>query len=272
VSRGAAALLLVAPGAILLAAVLGLPVVVLLVAAVTEAPSPWPRLVRQAVYGTVLWRTAVLSAATAAICLVLAYPLAWRIAWGGPRERAALLVLLLVPFWTNLLVRCFGWIILLAPTGPLAAASRWLGLAEPPELVHNSTGVLIGMVQIMLPYLVLPLAAVFARTDRELVRAARVCGASATQSTIHVVLPLTLPGAAAGLVMVFMLSLGFFVIPALLGGTRDIFWAQLIEFHVNQVLDWPMAAALAIVLLLLTLLLFAAGQRWLGLARLWTDR
>jgi putative spermidine/putrescine transport system permease protein len=128
------------------------------------------------------------------------------------------------------------------------------------------------MVQIMLPYLILPLAATMTRVNPELVRAARSLGAQPLAVFRKVYLPLTLPGVMAGLVLVFTVSLGFFVIPAILGGTRDIFLAQLIEFNINQSLNWGFAGTLSLMLVVATLALFWAGDRWFGLRAVWGVR
>ena len=231
------------------------------------------RFLSQPVYLQVLQRTLLMGAATAAICAVLGYPVAYRLANTGPRGRALLLAFILVPFWTNLLVRAYGWLVLLNPRGVLNRyLVDWGLVGEPLSLVHNSTGALIGMVQIMLPYLILPLAATMMRVNPELLRAARSLGAPPLAVFVKVYLPLTLPGVMAGLMLVFTLSLGFFVIPAILGGTRDIFLAQLIEFNINQSLNWGFASALSLVLVATSLALFWIGDRWFGLRAVWGVR
>ena len=222
------------------------------------------------VYLQVLQRTFTMSVATTALCVLIGYPLAWRIATATPRGRAILLAIILVPFWTNLLVRSYGWMIILNPKGAINQALMGLGLVDAPlTLVYNTTGVLIGMVQIMLPYMVFPAVAVMSRIDGQLVNAARSLGASPVASFVWVYLPMTLPGLMAGALLVFTISLGFFVIPAILGGPRDLMLAQLIEFNVNNTLDWGFAGALSTVLLAATVGVYLVAERWFGLRSLW---
>ena len=232
--------------------------------------APYARLVATPVYVLVFRRTLLVAFATAAICAVLAYPIAHRLAHSGKLVRTVLLAAVLLPFWTNLLVRSYGWMILLNPKGAIDNALLSVGLPPVPfPMVYNQLGVLIGMVQIMLPYMILPLAAVMSRINPEAVRAARSLGAGPVRSFALVYLPQTMPGAVAGMLLVFTVSLGFFIIPAILGGPRDMMIAQLIEFNINSVLNWPFAAALSTALLGVTFGLYWAGTRWLGLNAIW---
>ena len=271
---GAAALLV--PGLVVIGVFFLLPIAALLALSFTTnggAAANYGRFFSQPVYLAVLQRTLAMGAATALICVLLGYPVAYRLANASARGRALLLAFILVPFWTNLLVRAYGWLVLLNPNGVLNRFLVDRGLiAEPLSLVHNSTGALIGMVQIMLPYLILPLAATMMRVNPELLRAARSLGARPVAVFAKVYFPMTLPGVMAGVVLVFTLSLGFFVIPAILGGTRDIFLAQLIEFNINQSLNWGFAGTLSLMLVVSTLALFWAGDRWFGLRAVWGVR
>jgi len=271
---GVAALL--APGLVLIGVFFVLPITALLTLSFTTnggAAVNYGRFFSQPVYLQVLQRTLAMGAATALVCVLLGYPVAYRLANASARGRAVLLAFILVPFWTNLLVRAYGWLVLLNPNGIVNRyLIDWGVAAEPLSLVHNSTGALIGMVQIMLPYLILPLAATMMRVDPELLRAARSLGARPFAVFAKVYLPMTLPGVMAGIVLVFTLSLGFFVIPAILGGTRDIFLAQLIEFNINQSLNWGFAGTLSLMLVVSTLALFWAGDRWFGLRAVWGVR
>lgn len=221
-------------------------------------------------YTKVLLNTVRMATMVTLVCLALGYPLAYRLATVSGRGKLLLLVGILVPFWTNLLVRAYGWMVILHPKGLLNTVLLGTDLLKHPlPLVHNTTGVVIGMTQVMLPYMVLPIAAVMEGIDRALLQAARSLGASPWNTFLRVFLPLTLPGVFAGCLLVFIISLGFFVIPALLGGTRDILLAQLIEFNVNTVLNWGFAAALSTVLLVTTLTVYLLAQRWLRLDVLW---
>lgn len=272
-TRAPSAGLLVLPALVVIGIFFLWPVASLIVTSFKSSDGPlvnYERIVTVSTYLAVLWRTLVTSAATAAICLLLGYPVAYRLVNASRRWQIAILAFIFIPFWTNLLVRSYGWLIMLNPQGVVNGLLMNLGLIEHPlPLVYNTTGVLIGMVQIMLPYMILPLAAVMSRLDPALPRAARSLGANPLRMFLKVYLPLTLPGVMSGLLLVFVISLGFFVIPAILGGSRDILLAQLIEFNINTVLNWGFAAALATVLLVATLGLYWVGERWLKLGAIW---
>jgi putative spermidine/putrescine transport system permease protein len=235
-----------------------------------ELIADYGRLFNMSIYIWVLYRTVWVSAATTLICLLIAYPLARMLDSAGRKGKAFLLALILLPFWSNFLVRTYGWMVVLNPKGVINRFLIDLGLiSDPLPLVYNLTGVLVGMVQIMLPYMVLPIAAVMSRIDRQLPLAARSLGAGPIRAFLLVYLPMTLPGVLAGTLLVFTISLGFFVIPAVLGGSRDLMVAQLIEFNVNTSLDWGFASALSNALLGVTFVIYAIAQRWFGLAALW---
>lgn len=265
--------LLLWPGLLFLAVLFVWPVARLVSTSFDDPTSPfahYERIFLEPTYLRVVLRTLLLSAETSLLCLVLGYPLAYRLNRSGPVGKAIILICVLIPFWTNLLVRSYGWIILLNPQGVINGLLKQLGLiGSSVPLVYNSTGVLIGMTQIMLPYMVLPLAAVMSRIDHSLLNAARSLGAPPLTAFWRVYFPLTLPGVLAGCLLVFMISLGFFVVPALLGGPRDILLAQLIEFNINNTLNWPFAAALSTVLLVATIGLYWIGDRFFDLGRLW---
>ncbi len=228
------------------------------------------RIVDRPVYLQVLQRTFLTSAATAVLCALIGYPVAYRLATGSNRTRLLLLALILIPFWTNLLVLCYGWLIVLNPQGALNALLLKLGLVSTPiPMSGNIVGVLVGMVQTMLPYAILPVAANMARIDERVLMAARSLGAPPLQVFLRAYLPMTLPGVIAGALLVFIMSIGFFVIPAILGGTRDIFIAQLIEMNINRIMNWGFAAALSTIVLVATLVLYAVGVRWFRLGTVW---
>jgi ABC-type spermidine/putrescine transport system permease subunit I len=265
--------LLILPGFLLLAVLFVLPVGQLVATSFSDHAGAfvhYRRILAEPAYLRVVFRTLSLGAETALACLILGYPLAYQLNRVRPLARTLILFSVLIPFWTNLLVRSYGWIVLLNPQGIINGLLRQFGLIDGAlPLVYNGTGVLIGMTQIMLPYMVLPLAAVMSQIDPALMHAARSCGASPVTAFRRVYVPLSLPGALGGCVLVFMISLGFFVVPAMLGGPRDMLLAQLIEFNINSTLNWPFAAALSTVLLFSTLLLYGIGDRFLGLNKLW---
>lgn len=268
--------LLVLPGLLILVALFVYPLVSLVGVSVHDKGGwtlrHYERLIDVPAYLRVLQRTLIMGAATAFLCLLLGYPLAYRIATAGGRARALLIAGILVPFWTSLLVRTYGWMVMLNPQGILNKALLEMGVIDSPlTLINNTTGVLIGMTQIMLPYMVLPLVGVMMRLDPALMRAARILGAGPVRAFLRIYLPLTLPGIMAGVLLVFTISLGFFVIPALLGGMRDILLAQLVEVNINTTLNWGLAAALSTLLVITTLILYAIAHRWFRVNTLWGD-
>lgn len=204
-----------------------------------------------------------------AICVLLGYPLAYLTAQAKPRMASILLLFVLFPVWTSLLVRCYAWLVLLQRRGLI---NTWLtdaGLIELPlRLVHNFTGTVIGMVHIMLPFMVLPLYATMRSIERDYTRAAANLGATPTQAFWHVYVPLSLPGLAAGVIIVFILCLGFYVTPALLGGGRVMMWSMQIERNVTYHSDWGAASALGVVLLAMALAIFWAVGRVIGFQRM----
>jgi putative spermidine/putrescine transport system permease protein len=227
-------------------------------------------LFHSAVFIQVLYRTIGVSAMTTFLCFLIGYPLARCVMTAGPKERALLLAVILLPFWINLLVRAYGWMIVLNPKGVINDLLIGLGIIHAPlALVYNLIGALIGMVQIMIPYMVLPIVAVMSRIDPQIQNAARSLGAGPIAAFVFVYFPMTLPGVMAGVLLVFTLSLGFFVIPAILGGNAGLMLAQLIEFNVNTSLDWGLASAMSTVLLIVTCAIYAISHRWFGLSALW---
>ena len=212
-------------------------------------------------YLRVFWNTFEIALIVTAVCLLLGYPLGFLIATTTPRWATLGFIFVLLPLWTSVLVRTYAWMVLLGRNGVF---NRWLieaGIvSDPLPLLHNFTGVLIGMVHVLLPYMVLPIYGAVRRLDLALVSAAEGLGASNWRIFWRIWVPLTLPGIFAGSVIVFVLSLGFFITPALLGGGKVMMVAVLIEQEVHQTLNWPMAAALSAVLLALTLGIYSLAQ------------
>ena len=203
------------------------------------------------------------------VCILLGYPLAYVIAQARPRVTALLLLLVLFPIWTSLLVRCYAWLVLLQRRGLINTWLSDMGLIDGPlRLVHNFTGTTIGMVHIMLPFMVLPLYASMRAINPDYLRAAANLGASPVRAFWQVFVPLSLPGLAAGIVIVFVLCLGFYVTPALLGGGRVMMWSMQIERNVSYYGDWGAASALGVVLLVLTLGILWLLGRLLGFDKL----
>jgi len=206
----------------------------------------------EAIFVTLFLRTLWISVIVTLTCVVLAYPVAATLAGLPARLGSVALLLVLVPFWTSLLVRTTAWFVLLQREGPLNAAALALGLAEQPlQLIGTRFALLVAMVHVLLPFAILPAYAVMKRLDPALLRAAASLGAPPWQRFLRVHLPLSLPGVASGGAMVFLLSVGFYITPALVGGPRDQMVASLIAFFMNRTVNWGMAAALSLMLLLM---------------------
>ncbi len=213
-------------------------------------------------YVGVLIDTMLIAAYVSGICLVLGYPVAYFIASTRAPWPTIGIIFVLLPFWTSILVRTYGWMILLGRNGILNRFLLETGLiATPLPLLNNLNGVLIGMVHVLLPYMVFPIYAVMRRIDPGLIAAAEGLGAPGWQIFRRVYFPLTLPGVLAGVTLVFIVSIGFFITPALLGGGKVIMIAVLIETQVRQFLNWGFAAALSAVLLGATLLVYLVLRR-----------
>ncbi|WP_291296811.1 ABC transporter permease [Elioraea sp.] len=216
-------------------------------------------------YVTVLWESIEIGLIVTVICLLLAYPVAM---WLVQTSRFGFILgmfFLLLPFWTSVLVRTYAWMVLLGRSGVINRALRDLGWIDAPlPLLHNRLGVLIGIVHVMLPYMVIPIYAALLRIDPDLRRAAEGLGAPAWRAFARITLPLSLPGVFAGCALVFVITLGFFITPALLGGGRVMMISMLIEQQVREFLDWNFAAALATVLLVVTLAVYAMLGRLTG--------
>ena len=210
-----------------------------------------------------------ISVAVTVICVLVGYPLCYWLARMSDRNAAILMVFVLVPFWTSVLVRTYAWLVLLQRNGIINDSMMSMGIIdEPLQLAHNLTGSIIGMVHIMLPFLVLPLYATMRSVDTDLVRAAVGLGSSPRGAFWRGFFPMSLPGLFAGIVLVFILSLGFFVTPALLGGGRVQMLAQRIESTITIYSNWGAASALGVVLLLMALLMIWLMNRVFGLDKL----
>jgi putative spermidine/putrescine transport system permease protein len=203
------------------------------------------------------------------IAAVLGYPLAYLMATVSGRARALLVVLVLVPFWTSVLVRTFAWMVILGKQGLINQLLLGWGVIDRPlTLIYNMLGVQVGMVHVLLPFMVFPLYSVMARIDLALVTAARSLGASPRQAFLRVFFPLSLPGVTAGCVLIFLMAVGFYITPALLGGEGQVTFATLIELVVRDLLDWNFGASLGVFLLAVVGGLFVVFTTVLGLDRL----
>ncbi len=213
-------------------------------------------------YLRVLWQTVETAGIVTVLCLVLAYPLAYAVSRAHGTRLKLMIIFVLVPLWTSVVILSYGWMIIFQRQGVLNDLVLSLGLTQTRlMLLPGSLAVHVGMVHIMLPFMILPLVASMRAIDHSLLRAADVLGAPPHRRFLHVFLPLSLPGIGAGVALVFMTSLGFFITPALLGGPRLMMAAVLIEEKANIELDWPLASALATTLLLITTALYLVYLR-----------
>lgn len=213
-------------------------------------------------YIKILWVSCQLAFLTTVLCLFIGYPFAYIIARSPAKYRNMLLLLVIVPFWTNSLIRTYAWIVLLRTEGVINTILLQLGLIDSPlTLLYNDMAVLIGLVYTMLPFMILPLYASIEKLDRSLLEAASDLGAKPLQTFWKVTLPLTAPGIMAGTLLVFIPSLGLFFIPDLMGGSKSILIGNLIKNQFLSARDWPFGSAISIILMALTLLFIAAYVR-----------
>jgi putrescine transport system permease protein len=197
------------------------------------------------------------------LCLLIGYPMAYAIATAPERHRVVLLMLIILPFWTSFLIRVYAWIGILKSEGLLNNLLLWLGLIDTPlAILHTQTAVYIGVVYSYLPFMILPLYANLSRMDLTLLEAAADLGCRAPRAFLRITLPLSLPGILAGSMLVFIPVVGEFVIPDLLGGPDTLMVGRMLwtEFFSNK--DWPLASAIAILLLFVLVVPFVVMQRW----------
>ena len=219
----------------------------------------------RAIHVGILWRTVFISVNVTILCLLLGYPIAYLLAILPTRQSNLLILLLLLPFWTSLLVRTTAWLVLLQNEGLVNDLATTVGLwDEPVQLVRNRLGVYVAMVHILLPFMVLPMFSVMKGIDPYHLRAAASLGAHPLRAFLRVYLPQTIPGVGAGVLLVFILSLGYYITPALVGGPRDQMLSYFIAFHANTTVNWGMAAALSLVLMGCVVVFFAMYQRLVG--------
>jgi ABC-type spermidine/putrescine transport system permease subunit I len=192
---------------------------------------------------------------TSVISMIASYPVAYLLVVARPPIRALMLATILLPFWTNLLIRCYAWMLLLQTTGVVnQLLVGWLHvLTAPAALVFNMTGVIVGMVHYLIPINILVLYSVMKGIDMRLVQAAKGLGANPVRAFVGVFVPLSMAGVRAAATLVFVISLGFFVTPALLGGRREITVAMLVSTYFSDVMNWGFGSALATVLLVTSL-------------------
>lgn len=220
-------------------------------------------------YLRVLVWTLEMAFTTTMLCLVAGYPAAYALTRARPAARNIILALVILPFWTSSLVRAFAWLAILGRGGIVNTTLVGAGIVEAPiPLVFNSFGMYVGTVHIMLPYMIFALYSGMQGIDGSVLRAAQTLGASPSRAFWRIFVPLSLPSVAAGMLLVFVLTMGFFITPAILGGLRNETFVMVIEKLMNELMNWPLASALSAFLLALTVVLYLAFSRVFGVSGL----
>jgi mannopine transport system permease protein len=267
----AASLLLATPFLLMIALAFILPLAMLLRESLfvpSFSFTNYEKVFDEAVYLRVMFRTLRISAIVTVITLLLAYPLASLMARARGLLLGLLLLSVLLPLWTSVLVRTYAWLVLLQRNGVLNEILSGLGVVKAPmQFLRTEGAVVLAMSHVLLPFMVLPLYAALRAIPDDYVRAARMLGAGSLSVFRHVVLPLSLSGISSGCLMVFLLAIGFFVTPALIGGPQQMMLATLVQQQVTELLNWPFAGALVGVLLAFVLVLVVLFNRVVRLDR-----
>lgn len=257
----------VLPLLLLMLALFILPIALMLARSVTQPEwtiEHYQDLVETSVYLRVLGRTLQIALITTLACALLGYPLAYWMRGLSAQRQVLAVALVVLPFWISILVRTYAWIVVLGNAGVVNRVLLDLGLIRAPvAFLYNELGVVIGTTNVLLPFLVLPLFAAMVRIDDRLMQAAESLGASRATVFRRIFFPLSLPALAAGSILVFILTFGFFITPAILGGGRVPMVANALDLLINQFARWETAAALSTILLVVTLACFALS-RWIG--------
>ena len=220
------------------------------------------------IYVKLFWRTFVISATVMGLCLLLGYPVAYLLATLPLRSSNLLMIMVLLPFWTSLLVRTTAWIAILQSQGVINDLMVAVGITADDSrfsLIYNMTGTIIAMTHILLPFMILPLYSVMKTIPPSYMRAARSLGATPTMAFIKVYVPQTIPGVGAGGLLVFILAIGYYITPALVGGQDGQLISNMIAYHMQKSLNWSLAAALGGILLAGVLLLYWIYDRVIGI-------
>lgn len=229
----------------------------------------WQLVATDPFYRDILLQTLRIAAITTAVCILLGYIPAYYVATTAYRNKALLLLLLMLPFWISYIIRTMSWINILGVSGALNQVLQWLGIiGEPLQLLYNQASVILGLVHFLLPFMILNVYVSLEGIDRNLVDAARSLGANGWQAFREVTLPLSLPGLAAGSLLCFVLAAGTYITPLVLGGPRDAMFANLVFEAIIIQLDWPLGSALSIVLLVVLGAVVMAYNRYMGIGQL----
>ena len=222
----------------------------------------------QQIYLMLFRRTLIMSLAITASCIVLGYPVAWLLANLPMRSANLLMILVLLPFWTSLLVRTSAWKVMLQQQGVINDVLVWLGLVDDANrliMINNQFGTIVAMTHILLPFMILPLYSVMQTVPPSYLRAAKSLGANNWTAFWRVYFPQTVPGIGAGSILVFILAIGYYITPEIVGGTTGTFISNRIAYHISSSLNWGLGAALGAILLAAVLVLYWAYDRIVGI-------
>lgn len=222
----------------------------------------------QQIYITLFKRTLIMSLMITGSCILLGYPVAWILANLPMRQANLLMILVLLPFWTSLLVRTSAWKVLLQQQGVINDLLVWIGLVDDANrlvMINNATGTIIAMTHILLPFMILPLYSVMQTIPPSYLRAAKSLGATNWTAFWRVYFPQSIPGIGAGSILVFILAIGYYITPELVGGTKGVFISNRIAYHISSSLNWGLAAALGAILLAAVLILYYAYDKIVGI-------
>ena len=220
------------------------------------------------IYLKLFWRTLWMSLLITGLCLVLAYPISYLLSTLPVRRSNLLMIMVLLPFWTSLLVRTSAWIAILQQEGVINDLLVWIGAISQDgrlAMIHNRTGTIVAMVHVLLPFMVLPLYSVMKTIPPNYVRAARSLGANPFTAFVRIYLPNTVPGIGAGVILVFIISIGYYITPALVGGQSGTLISNFIAYHLQVSLNWGLAAALGTILLVTVLMLYLLYDKVVGI-------
>ncbi len=232
------------------------------------ADGPEMRPESERIYMNLLVRTLWMSLLITFSCILLAYPVAWLLANLPTRQANLLMILVLLPFWTSLLVRTSAWKILLQQQGVINDILVWIGLVDDNArliIINNQFGTIVAMTHILLPFMILPMYSVMQTIPPSYLRAAKSLGATDWTAFWRVYFPQTIPGIGAGSILVFILAIGYYITPALVGGTKGTFISNQIAFHISTSLNWGLASALGAILLAVVLVLYWAYDKIVGI-------
>ena len=220
------------------------------------------------IYSQILLRTLTISLMVSFCCLIVGYPVAYLMADVSDKTAKILLIFVVLPMWTGILVRTYAWMVLLGRKGILNKMLIYFDvIAEPLKILYTTKAVVLAMVQILVPLMILPLYATMKGIDRNLLKASNILGANPLRTFWRIFLPLSTPGILAGFTLVFILSMAFFITPALVGGRKDIMIAMLIESQVTRLLNWGFAAALSLILMAMTMIIILVFNKFIGINR-----